>query len=1080
MKNFINKYTISIVLLLLTTLLITKYYQSSQVPQQPTAFSGKVIPLNYTNSILLNTFNKKNIDEYQTAAGTYDIQTIASEITSTMITAFSNSIKRTLPLVASWNVGIPEYSDGLDPLYLINRFTYGEHLVPTWKLDPYYNDSIGLSYYEASIKKAAELELPLVFILPSPESALTKDDVYFSMDKTQNPNVITVNGTVLPELSPFGPDNLWKEIGAQWSTTTLMAQLQEWYPNPPLVVFIDEDSSKKLSWSKLATSSRYIKQYPTNTSNEFKRTLVNAKWLEKYRQLHEGFKQGFIQNAWKQNVKFVTRNQLALNMGVTSDWINSTTTTNQYANIWPLTADGLSINFDLSNNKTDITNAPHTLLNNLPFMLEEAKTVNPNFTYQLNINANQQIDNPQRYRGFTQFALWLLRPSIIRQKPNNITKDEINPLFQQIIDSVELTYNNDVLSDFWKNGKLVSTGTSTYNQNILTRYKSIPREFLLKTDAASTVWAFALEKNVTPNREWLIYIQSPEHNLTNIIVTIPKFQKINFDATQKGNFYLLKENATKRIITTNMDKNDSSLTNSFKSLINPFVDISAIYESKFINNTVKGHGTTYYINSIDGNDENNGLSVTQAWKSVQNLSKIILKQGDTVLFKRGMKYEGQLLLKNIEGIPSNPITIGAYGEGLSPVITTLEKQSNIWNKTNSLLWETTITSSIKPERIFLNNSEILRADDINQLEKDEKYKWYYNSEKQSLYIKSESDINNEEIYFSTTSSSLRINNSKNIVIQDLDIQSGYSSLIISGGDNIKIINNIIGAYASNGVTLTGRTYNLSNVTIINNIIDSKFTLDYRDSKNTTKGHIEGLQIFANSHNIAINTNIIKNWGHTSINIFARKPFDTSENYDIEIKNNFITAPDIAYGGRIDIDGNSHNIEIFNNFIKNISARNQINGHKNHFHDNIIDTVRNSPIKTAPFGQGIMLQSYYSPVYDNEINNNLIMNTEAEGFLINHLLINGDIYHNKIHDNIFYKCNKSNIAINIQKPSDLYNFKEYNNVIYNNMIFAKMPSNTFKEYDQNIFDQFNIVDENNNSNKSLLDFNEQLKSFRILP
>jgi len=541
MKNFINKYTISITLLALTTLFITKYYQSSQISQQTTMFSGEITPLNYTNSTLLNKFNKKNIDEYQTAAGTYDIQTIASEVTSTMLTAFSNSSERTLPLVANWNVGIPKYSDGLDPLYLINRFTYGEHLVPTWKLDSYYNDNIGLSYYETSIKKAAALGLPLIFILPSPESALTKDDVYFSMGKTQNPNVITVKGTVLPELSPFGPDSLWKEVGGQWSTTTLMTQLQEWYPNPPLVIFIDEDTSKKLSWSKLATSSRYIEQYPTNTSNEFKRTLINAKWLEKYRQLHEGFKQGFTKKAWKQNVKFVTRNQLAVNMGATSDWINNATTTNQYANIWPLTVDGLTINFNLDGDKTDTTDTPYRLLNNLPFMLEEAKELNPNFTYQLSIDANQKIDNPQRYRGFTQFALWFLRPSIIRQAPNKTTKNEINPLFQQVVDSVELIHNSDVLADFWKNGKLVSTGTSQYKQNIPINYQSVPREFLLKTDASSLVWAFALEKGKTPNREWLIYTQSPKKNLTDTTATIPNFKNIKLKTMQEGNFYLLHE-----------------------------------------------------------------------------------------------------------------------------------------------------------------------------------------------------------------------------------------------------------------------------------------------------------------------------------------------------------------------------------------------------------------------------------------------------------------------------------------------------------------------------------------------------------
>jgi len=605
MKNFINKYTISILIVTFTVLFITIYYQSSiYAPQQTITFTGKVIPLNYANSTLLNNFNKKNIDEYQTAAGTYDIQTIASEVTSTMLAAFSNSAEKTLPLVSNWNVGIPEYNDGLDPLYMINRFAYGEHLIPTWKLDPYYNNIIGLSYYETSIKRAAKLGLPLVFILPSPESALTKDDVYFSMDKAQNPNVITVNGTVLPKLSPFGPDSLWNEVGEQWSETSLMVQIQEWYPNPPLVVFVDEDASKKLSWSKLATSSKYIEHYPTNTSNEFKRTLVNAKWVEKYRQLHEGFKQGFIKTAWKQNVKFITRNQLASNMGVTSDWINRATTTHQYVNIWPLTADGLTINFNLTGYNTDATSVPFTLLNNIPFMLEEAKELNPNFTYQLSIDTNQKINNPQSYRGLTQFALWFLRPSIIRQTTNQTTKDKINPLFQQVIDSVDLVNDNEILADFWKNGKLLQIGESRLNSNIPTQYKAIPRWFLLKTNSNKLVWSFAIEKGEAPNREWLIYAESPEGNLTNVTVSLPDFSDVIIDSTREGNFYTVNE--TTPIKTTAIMRrqktNSTSILDSNSTYTSPYLEKITLPQCDSSNPEVQIINTNAdwkYINDVD-------------------------------------------------------------------------------------------------------------------------------------------------------------------------------------------------------------------------------------------------------------------------------------------------------------------------------------------------------------------------------------------------------------------------------------------------------------------------------------------------
>jgi len=572
MKNHINKYIMLIVVILLISLIVYKsniIESSSVINKTKTSQTvAKAQPLQYSGSTILNKFNKKNVDNYQTAAGTYDIATMASTVTNQMLKAFSNTTEKTLPLVANWNAGIPQYSDGLDSMYMINRLVNGEHTLPSWKLAPYYNDTIGLDYYEASIKKAAELGLPLVFILPSPESALTKDAVYFSMDKTQNPNVITTGGIVLPKLSPFAPDALWNEVGEQWSSTSLIAQLQEWYPNPPLVLFVDEDTASKLSWSELSSSSRYAKNYPTDGDDNFKRNLVNAAWMEKYRQLHKGIKNGFTQDGWKNNIKFVSRNQLASNMGRTSTWLNSATTTKQYANIWPHTTNALTIDLNLDNTTT------YSDINNLPFMLDEAKQANPNFTYELSINANSTIDNPQLYRGLTQFALWFLRPSIIRQTPNQTTKDEINPLFQQVVDSVDLVNDNEILADFWQNGKLLKTGESTLESNVPTQYQTIPRWFLLKTDSNQKVWSFAIEKGETPNREWLIYAESPEDNVTDVTVSIPNFGDMVIDTTQEGSFYTVNETTpTKTTAIMAIQKtNSTSILDTNSTYVSPYLE----------------------------------------------------------------------------------------------------------------------------------------------------------------------------------------------------------------------------------------------------------------------------------------------------------------------------------------------------------------------------------------------------------------------------------------------------------------------------------------------------------------------------
>jgi len=538
-------------------------FEAEQV-QQTTPVAKKNIakratPINYEGAMVIKDLD--DIDdilselehEPSAGAGTFDLTAMSSAITMEVLKAFSDSAERSLPLVAHWNVGIPEYVEAMDPMYMISRIELGEHVLVSWKLDPYYNDSISSSYYEESIKKAAELNLPLVFVLPAPESALTKDSYYFALENATNPNVVTTAGDVLEKLSPFGADELWNEVGEQWSSTSLMAQLQEWYPNPPLVLFVSEDEAAKLSWSELSQESRYT----ASGDDNFKRTLVGAEWIEKYRQMHDGFKKGFVNTTWKENVKFMTYNKFSENLGE-SNWLEDATLTNHYMNIWPLTADGATVDFDLSGSKTDNSaDAPHVLVNNLPFMLNEAKLVNPNFAYQISLDAVSKVTEPAKYRGLTQFALWFLRPSIIRQASQESDREALTPLFQEVADSVELIHYNPQLARFWREGSLVNSGKSDLNQNIPKQYLNDPRWFLLETDAnpqrpwadniSIPVWAFALVKGEAPNREWLVYAQSPEGDISDVTVSIPGYKDILVDGSVLGSFYVVHESDNKII-----------------------------------------------------------------------------------------------------------------------------------------------------------------------------------------------------------------------------------------------------------------------------------------------------------------------------------------------------------------------------------------------------------------------------------------------------------------------------------------------------------------------------------------------------
>ena len=564
MYNIAKKYLLLGVSLSLLVVAATFFFNQKETTAPQTEIATKkqtkLTHIKYEGAVAV-TEELDNIDDIiieldaiQTA-GTFSLTAMAQSITEEALKAFSDSDGHALPLLSHWNVGIPELTDAMNPMYMIDRIEQGEHILVSWKLDPYYADTIGSSYYEESIKKAAELQLPLVFIVPAPESALTEDSYYKNLPTEDNPNVVDINNNILDKLSPFGPDDKWKEVGTQWSSTTLMENLQIWYPNPPLVIFVSEDEADKLSWGELTISSRFSQQYPTDKDDNFKRILVGAKWIEKYRQLQNGFKEGFTESAWKNNVKFISYNKLSDNFGKSADWIDSATVTSQYINVWPLTADGVTVDFDLTGSKSDATaNAPHVLVNNLDFMLKEAKRVNSDFAYQLSINDDSKITDPTRYRGLTQFALWFLRPNFIRQKSSATTRAELEPMFKEVVDSVELIHYNPQVTEFWRNGELVGNGDSYLDENIPEQYQNDPRWFLLDTDKNEpkpwsdttniNVWTFAIVKGEAPNREWLIYAQSPENEISNVAVSIPEYGDVLVDSRVNGSFYVLSENTT--------------------------------------------------------------------------------------------------------------------------------------------------------------------------------------------------------------------------------------------------------------------------------------------------------------------------------------------------------------------------------------------------------------------------------------------------------------------------------------------------------------------------------------------------------
>ena len=73
----------------------------------------------------------------------------------------------------------------------------------------------------------------------------------------------------------------------------------------------------------------------------------------------------------------------------------------------------------------------------------------------------------------------------------------------------------------------------------------------------------------------------------------------------------------------------------------------------------------YYIDAIGGNDSNNGNSISSSWKSFTKVNATTFAAGDSILFKSGCTWTGQLYPKG-SGTTGKPIVIDNYGTGNLP------------------------------------------------------------------------------------------------------------------------------------------------------------------------------------------------------------------------------------------------------------------------------------------------------------------------------------------------------------------------------------------------------------------------------
>ena len=77
--------------------------------------------------------------------------------------------------------------------------------------------------------------------------------------------------------------------------------------------------------------------------------------------------------------------------------------------------------------------------------------------------------------------------------------------------------------------------------------------------------------------------------------------------------------------------------------------------------------TTYYVDSTRGDDQHDGTTPENAWKTLDRANGVLFAAGDKILLKAGSRFSGQLAPWG-SGKEGASIIIDRYGEGEKPRI----------------------------------------------------------------------------------------------------------------------------------------------------------------------------------------------------------------------------------------------------------------------------------------------------------------------------------------------------------------------------------------------------------------------------
>ena len=287
-------------------------------------------------------------------------------------------------------------------------------------------------------------------------------------------------------------------------------------------------------------------------------------------------------------------------------------------------------------------------------------------------------------------------------------------------------------------------------------------------------------------------------------------------------------------------------------------------------------GKTYYV-SMSGNNANNGLSPSTAWRDVDAVSANSGKfnAGDVVLFERGGVYRGTTQM-------TTGVSYGAYGTGPKPCLYASPRNyadASLWKKYATNVWRVEVPYLTDIGNIVFDHGVVCASDykicdktqwSVSNLSENYQYFHDYNAGYLYMYYNKgnpgalfddiEFCVKNSVFYMGSSTTTVT-----DILIDNLCIKySGTFGIVFSTTENVTVTNCEIGYIGGSEFGDDGRYGNgiEFNSHVTNALVENNWIYQCYDAGYTNQGSGNATHL-----NVTVRNNLIE-YCHYNIEIFT--------------------------------------------------------------------------------------------------------------------------------------------------------------------------------------------------------------------